>query len=708
MFAVLFSLFPGRQECLPPAEPFWRRRLAWKRYMRGKTGPQIRFLSPAADTSLQAQGGLCPEDPHHSESRAAWCGLDPGGQGQGHLVGSPLLRSTAASALTCVGHLDIVLTLVKGTSGFFGTQFRAGTKLLNRLTRFCGPGVTGCAPGPHRDAACGEGARGTWTRACLAPEKVSSPEACSAPASSQGTFTSNFNFIQLSLSSAGERGKAEGCPLSLEDTEAKAAGLDRPCEDPRLFFVPFSVKAVQGPADSAQTAAHSLGLELEPLPVLDTDAASSCTPDPTGFKGAALHWDPLLSKCEPLLLECQLSNHRLLEVNTLQLKLQKLQEKAVEDDNYDKVEALKLRLEDLEKEKSSLHFQLPLQQPALNSLLVYLGAQAEAALCWAAQQEDTQAPLRGEPAVQDNLCVSITRWDWLLQEKQQLQKEIEALQARMSVLEAKDQQLRREIDVQEPLWQGCDLSLLMGRLSLGELPEVALGELPKVCKAVQDTLALASQIPLPAGPPKTIRSLQESIKSLNLSLKEITEKVEPQEELKCGRALECGFIEYHGICNMNKSKSQKRVGPRDCSTLRKNVNEIETQLLALLEAKMLAISGSHFCTAEELTEQSRSLTSERGGLEELLNRLAVLSSRNVQKLGSVEADYRWLRWELDHGKTHMSKSLWKSQADMGGQCQNAKSRASWTRLWQDLEDEGGPVENRCVLGGNGRPSLLLC
>ncbi|KAL0609170.1 Disrupted in schizophrenia 1 protein, partial [Plecturocebus cupreus] len=156
--------------------------------------------------------------------------------------------------------------------------------------------------------------------------------------------------------------------------------------------------------------------------------------------------------------------------------------------------------------------------------------------------DDTEAPLRMEPrllepATQDNLHVSITRRDWLLQEKQQLQvggqwhnqlleirsyyvaqaaldllglnnppasvsqsagitgrykskKEIEALQARMSVLEAKDQQLRREIEEQEQQlrWQGCDLTPLVGRLSLGQLQEVS--------KALRDTLASAVEVPL--------------------------------------------------------------------------------------------------------------------------------------------------------------------------------------------------------------------
>uniref|UniRef100_A0AAA9TD50 DISC1 scaffold protein n=2 Tax=Bos TaxID=9903 RepID=A0AAA9TD50_BOVIN len=167
-------------------------------------------------------------------------------------------------------------------------------------------------------------------------------------------------------------------------------------------------------------------------------------------------------------------------------------------------EMIQQRLEALEKERSSLHFQLPSQQPALSALLGHLGAQAQASLRWAAQRaggDDPQARLRMDPktleaAAQDSLRVSITRRDWLLREKQQLQKEIETLQARMSVLEAKDQQLRREIEEQERLlpWQGCDL---VGGLSLGELQEVT--------KTLQDTLALAEQIPLHAEPPETIR-----------------------------------------------------------------------------------------------------------------------------------------------------------------------------------------------------------
>ncbi|XP_061260811.1 disrupted in schizophrenia 1 protein isoform X1 [Bos javanicus] len=637
----------GSQDCSPPAASFRRRRLARRPgYMRSAAGPRIGFLSPPVGAPFQAQGGACGKESHHLESRAGPCGLDPGGQWRGRSVGSLIPRSTATSALT-VGHRGPALTAARGSPGLLGSQPRAGTALPNRLSRLCGPRATGCrgelpstdtreAPSPCREA---------WNKGCPSLEDMSDtscslgsgPQAPAVPASCQDVFTSSFSFIRLSLGSAGERGEAEGCPpsreaegphQSLEEMEAKAASSGGPHDHPRLLSLPFTLKASQGLADAAQTSGGSPGLECQTLPLLDTDAASSCSLDPLWFEASssadAQRWDPLLSRCEPALLHCLQGQHRRLEVKSLRLKLQKLQDKAIEEDDYDKAEMIQQRLEALEKERSSLHFQLPSQQPALSALLGHLGAQAQASLRWAAQRaggDDPQARLRMDPktleaAAQDSLRVSITRRDWLLREKQQLQKEIETLQARMSVLEAKDQQLRREIEEQERLlpWQGCDL---VGGLSLGELQEVT--------KTLQDTLALAEQIPLHAEPPETIRSLQERIKSLSLSLKEITAKVCVSERL--------------------------------CSALRKKVNDIETQLPALFEAKMLAISGNHFCTAKELTEEIRSLTLEREALEGLLHKLLVLSSRNVQKLGSVKEDYSRLRQELDQGRAAYETSV---------------------------------------------------
>ncbi|EOA97855.1 Disrupted in schizophrenia 1 protein [Anas platyrhynchos] len=194
-----------------------------------------------------------------------------------------------------------------------------------------------------------------------------------------------------------------------------------------------------------------------------------------------------------------------------------------------------------------------------------------------------------------------------------MQKEIEDLRARLAVLEAKDQQLRREIEEQDRLIQSqdCELTALLGCVSLRELQEIS--------KAVDDTLASSYQIPFSLDLPGTIKSLQEKEQSFSTSIKETTAKVCTSQKL--------------------------------CSTLRRKVSDIETQLPALLEAKMLAVSGSNFGTAKDLTEEIRSLTSEKEGLEGLLNELQVLSARNIRKLERIKDDYNRLKQELEQGET---------------------------------------------------------
>lgn len=309
--------------------------------MRGTAGPQIGFLYPAVATPLRAQGAVCGEESLQSESRARHCGLELGGQWRGPSVGSP-----AASSLTIVGHPGLALTAVRGPSGLFGIQLRADTKLPARLTRSCGPGDTGWqgalppmdsseAPGPGREAAGGERAKGTWTKGCLSSEEgngsrcnlESGPRVPSAPAGSQDGFTSSFSFIRLSLSSAGERGEAEGCPPSRDaeapcqspvETEAKDASLDRPHAHPRLLSPHFNVKAAQSLADPAQMAAGSPRLECETRSLPDVDTASSCPLVPSWSEGSGVgdapRWETLLRRCEPVLLDCLLSDQRQLEV----------------------------------------------------------------------------------------------------------------------------------------------------------------------------------------------------------------------------------------------------------------------------------------------------------------------------------------------------------------------------------------------------------
>lgn len=72
---------------------------------------------------------------------------------------------------------------------------------------------------------------------------------------------------------------------------------------------------------------------------------------------------------------------------------------------------------------------------------------------------------------------------------------MEALQSRMSALEAREQQLSRELEEQEMLlqWQGCDPRPLLAQLSPGQLQEIS--------KALGET----AQAPLCVEPPEALR-----------------------------------------------------------------------------------------------------------------------------------------------------------------------------------------------------------
>ncbi|XP_030668543.1 disrupted in schizophrenia 1 protein isoform X8 [Nomascus leucogenys] len=350
----------GSQDCLPPAACFRRRRLARRPgYMRSSTGPGIGFLSPAVGTLFRVPGGVSGEESHHSESRARQCGLDL----RGLLVQSPVSKSAAAPAVTSV----------RGTSAHFGIQLRGGTRLPDRLSRLCGPGNAGwqqeCAAMDSSEtldasweAACSDGARRVWAAGSLPSAELSSnscspgcgPEATPTPPGSHSAFTSSFSFIRLSLGSAGERGEAEGCPPSREaespcqspqEMGAKAASLDGPHEDPRCLSRPFSLLATRVSADSAQATGNSSRPErdMHSLPDMDPGSSSSLDPslagsggDGSSGSGDAHSWDTLLRKWEPVLRDCLLRNRRQMEVISLRLKLQKLQEDAVENDDYDK------------------------------------------------------------------------------------------------------------------------------------------------------------------------------------------------------------------------------------------------------------------------------------------------------------------------------------------------------------------------------------
>ncbi|XP_015713373.1 disrupted in schizophrenia 1 protein isoform X3 [Coturnix japonica] len=474
-------------------------------------------------------------------------------------------------------------------------------------------------------------------------------EAISCSVGPRDSFCSSFSFIQLSLNSAS----------GVSDAEIKA---DRVLP---ILLHPSSTRDLQEPGETTRSQEHSGALccfskpsealksenettanyklqDCETVSLSDTDATLSYSTDSSdaasagssvtsgyesSFSVSDQNWDAFIKRYEPALLDCQLGNWSTLKVKSMILRIQRLQQKAIEADDYDRADKLRWKLEELEKEKHSLKFQLPSRHPSISSFLDRFATQVQAVLHWAAdghRNEETQLWHENRNKLlrstyQERIQVLAMKRNDLSQEKKCLQKEIEDLRVRLSVLEEKDQQLQREIEEQDRLIQSqdCELTALLGCVSLRELQEIS--------KAVDDTLASSYQIPFSLDLPGTIKSLQEKEQSLSMSIKETTAKVCTNQKL--------------------------------CSTLRKKVSDIESQIPALLEAKMLAVSGSNFGTAKDLTEEIKSLISEKEELEGLLSELLVLNARNIRKLERIKDDYNKLKQELEHGETAFVTSI---------------------------------------------------
>ncbi|XP_019405409.1 PREDICTED: disrupted in schizophrenia 1 protein isoform X2 [Crocodylus porosus] len=409
---------------------------------------------------------------------------------------------------------------------------------------------------------------------------------------SQDSFNSSFSFIQLSLNSGYERnttesqsdGRGAECVLQTNVTgKMDKVNLGELGEGGRSSHKDLGASSClcrhsEDYKYARETIWNDKLQDCETVSLSDTDATFSCSTDTSDAASAGSsitsgyessftisdhNWDTLMRKYEPVLLDCLLGNRSTLKIKALMLRLQRLQEKAVEEDDYDKADKFKKKLEELEREKNSLKFQLPSSHPSISSFLGRFHVQVQAALSRAADrgrseemqlwQENEQKLL--SPAYHERIQISTAKRDQLLQEKTWLQKETEDLRARLTVLEARDQQLRREIEAQDRLiqLQDCELPACLGFVSLRELQEIS--------KALDDTLGSSCQIPFSLDLPGTVKSLQEKEQSLSMSIKETAAKVCTSQKL--------------------------------CSTLRRKVSDIETQLPALLEAKMLAVSEAN-------------------------------------------------------------------------------------------------------------------
>ncbi|KAL2082864.1 hypothetical protein ACEWY4_020637 [Coilia grayii] len=395
-----------------------------------------------------------------------------------------------------------------------------------------------------------------------------------------------------------------------------------------------SANARESPPDSDCCSLDTEATSSLSIDSSDTASASSLTSTTSGYESTTPQasdqsWDALMKKYEGALQERLQSTRANTKIESMMLKLQRLQQKAVLDDDYDSAERFGKKLGELSEERASLQPGLPSRHPAVCGLLDRLSTAVNSALrrthteCQistavnsALRRTDTECRDTAEtPGFGDAANSTETpqqRKELLLREKQIIESEVCELRARLAGLEARSAELEERIAREEQLQE---LEEVEGPVLRSCTPT----HLRQMGRALEDLLTSQHRTRISLSPPSLLHRLQEQEQALSVSIKEATAKV----------------------------VMSQRLG----ASLRRKVSESETQLLALHEAKLAAISGQDFGSARELKAEMRAVYGERDRLEGLAKRLQALSTGSTQDLSRMKEQRSQLKQDLQHRET---------------------------------------------------------
>ncbi|XP_060942768.1 disrupted in schizophrenia 1 protein isoform X2 [Limanda limanda] len=481
----------------------------------------------------------------------------------------------------------------------------------------------------------------------------STPALQSSPLDS---FSSSFSFIQLSLDSSHRTDKTtaatarEPQPLN-QSSKAPRSPQTKPESVPAYVFKHSTTG--QSPSSSAPGSqaegeelslggrfwreclwdgreassdlpdcdSQSLDIELTSSLSVDSDTASASSVT-SGYESATPAsdqcWDNLVKKYEVVLQDCLQNNRTHTKIESLMLKLQRLQQKAILDDDYDAAERFGKKLEELCSERGALQLGLPSRQTSVALFLERLRQVVHSALQRAdcSQRREGAGPDGGERC--DSSQDPLLQRDRLIREKRMVEEEMAELQQRLVELRDRSRCVEQQIQQEE---QQVEAEELEGSVLRG----CTEAQLRDMSRTLQDLVTSENRLQISVSlPPSTLR-LQEQEQALNLSIKEATAKV----------------------------VMSQRLG----SSLRRKVSETETQLLALHEAKLAAISGNDFSSAKELKAEMKAVYQERDRLEALTKRLHSLSSGSSQDLARMKEQRQQLRQELEEKEAQHESRL---------------------------------------------------
>lgn len=477
----------------------------------------------------------------------------------------------------------------------------------------------------------------TELRSNNTPKSPLAPGAASSK-SFQTPFNSSFSFIQQSLNSTQD---LDPTPESLNDTTPHVSpatlslehsnpskhvqsllGTDREEQPlgPRFWRDGLWGDRAGITSDDSQSADDT---EVTSSLSVDSDTASASSVT-SGYESATpasteQGWEHLVKKYDGVLQECLQNNRTHTKIESMMLKVQRLQQKAILDDDYDAAERFGKKLEELCRERGALRLGLPSRQPSVAQFLERLSLVVNSALqrtdC-AAQNRESAESEAGEQS--DFSQGPLLCRDRLIQEKKLVEAEILELQQRLTELKDRSRCLEQRIQREEQQVEAEELETSV-------LKSCSVSQLCDLSQTLQDLVTSENRTQISVSPPPSMLRLQEQEQALNLSIKEVTAKV----------------------------VMSQRLG----SSLRRKVSETETQLLALHEAKLDAISGNDFSSAKELKAEIKTVYQERDRLEALTKRLHSLCSGSSQELAAMKGQRQQLRQELEQRQAHHESQL---------------------------------------------------
>ncbi|TNM99896.1 hypothetical protein fugu_012929, partial [Takifugu bimaculatus] len=488
---------------------------------------------------------------------------------------------------------------------------------------------------------------GRWVGRDPAPmNEVKVSPASAVRCSAKETFSSSFSFIQQSLNSSQT---AETPPSQDPEPLIHKKGPNSPKSKGPVQLLPSASSG--DPTDSEDLPScrrfwlrcpwdrrgdppdppdcDAVDIEIISSFSVDSDNASASSVT-SGYESATptsdQGWDNLVKKYEGVLQDCLQNNRTYTKIESMMLKLQRLQQKAILDDDYDAGEQPPPLTWPVVA-PGSVHLQL--YEHRRLSFTAELGA-LRLAVCHATSVDPVK-PKTGQCLTRreqrDGLDVAeqrdaspgpLQRRDKLVRERRLVEEDIAQLQRRLAELTERSRCLQQQIQQEEHQAEAEELESCVRR-------SCTTAQLRGLSQSLQDLVSCESRRQISASPPVAMLSLQEQEQALNLSIKEATAKV----------------------------VMSQRLG----SSLRRKVSETETQLLALQEAKLAAISGNDFSSAKELKAEMKGVHQERERLEALATRLQSLSSGSSQELEQMKEQRQQLREELEHQEAQHESRL---------------------------------------------------